>query len=159
MINKGQEPGHCINLLLKSEFNRRAISTSLFPLKESVYLELKDSMTATEGLFLLVHKELEISRENVMSPGRPRKVSRVSSNLLEIYRQHWYNRLMSHGKMDAVLCVFKQFQRKTQGTMTVNFEEELRQNKRNTHFSIPRHDSYNFLFCPLFLSFFIIFII
>lgn len=43
--------------------------------------------------------------------------------------------------------------------MTVNFEEELRQNKRNTHFSIPRHDSYNFLFCPLFLSFFIIFII
>lgn len=47
MINKGQEPGSCINLLLKSEFNRRAISASLFPLKEMVYPAFKDPVTAT----------------------------------------------------------------------------------------------------------------
>lgn len=60
MINKGQEPGTCINLLLKSEFNRKAISASLFPLKEVMYPALKDPMTTTQRDFsyFLVHKEI-----------------------------------------------------------------------------------------------------
>lgn len=60
MINNGQEPGSGINLLLKSEFNRRTISSSPFLLKEMMYLALKKPMTVTQRDFsyFLVHKEL-----------------------------------------------------------------------------------------------------
>lgn len=45
---------------------------------------------------------------------------------------------MNRGKRDAVLCVLKPFQRKPQGIITADLEGELRQNKRNTYFSILR---------------------
>lgn len=52
-VNKGQESGSCINLLLKSEFNRIAVSASLFPLKNGVSSIKSHYDSYTEGLFLL----------------------------------------------------------------------------------------------------------